>query len=50
MMKERELSKNMVEKLKASIKVPFKELKLSEGISFIFFQIGADPYYIKVIG
>lgn len=43
------IQKSMVETVKEAINVPFKELKVSEGLSFIIFQIGLDPYYIKVV-
>lgn len=42
--------KSYIQFLKDSLEIPIKELKISEYMSFIFFQIGAEPYYIKVIG
>ena len=39
----------VLENLKKSLKVPIKELRISEQMSFLIFQIGADPYYIKVM-
>ena len=38
-----------LEYLKKSLKVPIKELKITQEISFLVFQIGAEPYYIKVM-
>lgn len=31
-----------------NLKIPVKELKISDFTSFLFFEIGGDPYYIKI--
>ena len=30
------------------LNLPVKELKISAFTSFLFFEIGGDPYYIKI--
>jgi len=41
--------KSYIQFLKDSLDIPTKELKINEYMSFLIFQIGAEPYYIKVI-
>jgi len=40
---------SLLEHLKKSLKIPVKELKITKEISFLVFQIGAEPYYIKIM-
>jgi|GEM_PF-3268985 len=42
--------KSYIQFLKDTLEVPIKELKVSDYTSFLIFEIGAEPYYIKVIG
>ena len=42
--------KSYIQFLKDSLEVPVRELKISEYVSFLIFQIGLEPYYIKVSG
>jgi hypothetical protein len=44
------INKKALETLKKSIEVPYRELRLSDHLGFIFFEIGSEPYYIKVVG
>ncbi len=44
------ITRNVAEKFKKMTKVPFRELEVSDNLSFIFFQIGTEPYYLKVVG
>ena len=40
--------KEVIFNLKNKLKVPVKELQIGSHMSLLFFQIGQDPYYIKV--
>lgn len=44
------MTRTVADKFKEAMLVPFKELKISETCSFLFFEIGAEPYYIKIVG
>lgn len=44
------VTRNVAEEFKKMTKVAFRELEVSSSLSFIFFQIGTEPYYLKVIG
>ncbi len=48
-MNVQEMTRTVAEKFKEAMLVPFKELKISKNCSFLFFQIGQDPYYIKIV-
>ena len=48
-MKESTITSEMLKALKKTLSVPFKELKISPDLSFIIFELGAEPYYIKVV-
>ncbi|MGH1467509.1 MAG: hypothetical protein ACRBBP_01330 [Bdellovibrionales bacterium] len=49
-MKTKTVTKTVAERFKKMMKVPFKELEVSKDLSFLFFQIGTEPYYLKVVG
>lgn len=42
------ITKDMLKALKTTLNIPFKELKIASGLSFIIFEVGSEPYYIKV--
>ncbi len=42
------ITKEMLKTLRNNIKVPYKELTISNDLSFIIFEVGDEPYYIKV--
>ena len=48
-MTQKTMTKEMLKTLKKTLKVPFKELKISSGISLVFFEVGTEPYYIKIV-
>lgn len=44
------MTRALVEDFKKATTVPFKELKISDFCSFLFFELGSDSYYIKIMG
>jgi len=42
--------KSYIQFLKDTLEVPIKELKISDNLSFLIFEIAAEPYYIKILG
>ncbi len=48
-MNEQIIKKNMIDEIKKIINVPFNELQISKDMLFIFFQIGVELYYFKIV-
>ncbi len=48
-MSEQVITKNMADEIKKMINVPFSELQVSKNMLFLFFQIGVEPYYFKIV-
>ena len=47
---KQEEKKSYIQFLKDSLDVPVKELKVSDCLSFLIFEIASEPYYIKIFG
>lgn len=43
------IKKTNLKNIKSKIKLQTRELKIGAGLSLLFFEIGSEPYYIKVI-